>query len=205
MAWGPEPQRDGATAASSLSVWFCFLHDAFQSWLAAAAHRTVSQPGHCPHFTGSCLTKISGFLDAITVPFSVTAAFCSWCLSFFCLLNLNTWITMLRQFLHYSKVTQSYISISLSIYFFMFLMHSFFIFFSIMLYLRDWRKFPVLDGRTGGHIHSPCHSLHLLPPSSPSIPLPLPSPLATPHLLSVSGTLFLLCQSVHRCHISDST
>ena len=36
---------------------------------------------------------------------------------------------------------------------------------------RDWMKFPVLYSRTSLLIHSKCNSLHLLTPSSQSIPL----------------------------------
>ena len=102
------------------------------------------------------------------------------------------------QFLLYRKVTQSmkyvcvhiqylyislftYLSIYVSIYF-------------VSCYLPSWSspevwiEFPVLDSRTPLLIHSQCHSLHLLTPTSPPSPLPLSPipPLATTSLFSTS-------------------
>ena len=47
---------------------------------------------------------------------------------------------------------------------------------------RDWLEFPVLYSRTSLLIHSKHNSLHLQTSNSPSILLPLPSPLATTSL-----------------------
>ena len=58
---------------------------------------------------------------------------------------------------------------------------------------RDWVEFPVLYSRTSLPIHSKCNSLHLLPSSSPSIPLPPPSPSAAPGLFSTSVRLVCFC------------
>ena len=52
-------------------------------------------------------------------------------------------------------------------------------------------------------IHSIYTSLHLLNPASHSIPLLVPSPLATTSLFSPPVTLFH--RQIHLCHILDST
>ena len=62
----------------------------------------------------------------------------------------------------------------------------------------------MLCSQTSLLIHPKCNSLHLLTPSSQSIPLPPSSPLATTNLFSMSVTLFLFCGKVHLCHILDS-
>ena len=77
---------------------------------------------------------------------------------------------------------------------------------------RDWIEFPVLYHRTSLLSHSKCHSLHLLTPSSPSIPLPPPTPLATTSLFSGSEIyfcflskrymqLYVHCSTIHNCLI----
>ena len=68
----------------------------------------------------------------------------------------------------------------------------FFIFFSIMVYHR---KLNIVScafySRTLLSVHSLYNSSHMLPPNSQSVPSPIPPPLATTSLFSMSVSLFL--------------
>ena len=98
---------------------------------------------------------------------------------------------MLCLFLLYNKIIQLYI-------------HTFFfVSFSIMVYHRILTIAPCALQQTLLLIHSLCNSLHLLIPASHSMPLPIPSPLATTSLFSMSVSLFH--RQVHLDHILDST
>ena len=68
--------------------------------------------------------------------------------------------------------------------------HSFFVSFSIMVYHGILTIAPCALQQTLLLIHSLCNSLHLLIPASHSTPLPIPFPLATTSLFSMSVGLF---------------
>jgi len=89
--------------------------------------------------------------------------------------------TKLYQFLLYSRVTLSYIYT-----------HSFSHAILQNILLQE-TGYSSLYYTVGPHCLSTtkCNSFHLLTPKSPSIPLPLPSPLATTSLLSISMICFL--------------
>ena len=72
--------------------------------------------------------------------------------------------------------------------------HSFLIFFSIMVYHRILNTVLYAISRTLLFIHSIYNSLHLLTPNSYSIPPPTHTPLATTSLFSMSVILFLFCR-----------
>ena len=101
---------------------------------------------------------------------------------------------MFCQSLLYSKETQLYTYI-----------HSFLIFFSVMVYQRMLSDNSLLlkspYGGTLLFIYSKCNSLFVTP--NPS--LSLLHPLATTSLFSPSMSLSLFCLWVHLCHILDST
>ena len=128
------------------------------------------------------LSRTSGISYTMKRIFFNYHFFLFFCFSF--ILFYYSWFTVLHQFMLYSIVTQSYIYI-----------HCFFSYCLPSLPIpRDWTQFPVLYSRTSLPIHSKCNSLHLPTPNSPSIPLPLHSPLATTSLFSKSVSLFLFCR-----------
>ena len=63
---------------------------------------------------------------------------------------------------------------------------------------------PCPLSRTLFFVHSICNSLHLLTPTSQSLPYIIRSLLATTILFSMSMSLSLFCRWIYLCHILDS-